>query len=113
MSEPNEHFDTLAEIVCRHYGQPVGLVLSKRRHHSVTHPRNIIGAIWSNGNTLADTAYRCGWRAPQSTLHAQRRILALLESPAHAYRIDKIMEEVAEKLPWLAITDKEPEPTRP
>jgi chromosomal replication initiation ATPase DnaA len=101
--DSDTHFQNLADIVCRTYGEPKDRVLSRAHGWRFTTPRNIIAAIWSQGNSLSDTAFRCGWRTHAHTLHAQRRVLALLENPAHAWRINAIMDEVRTTLPWLAI----------
>jgi hypothetical protein len=97
----NEQFDTLTEIVCRHYNADPTFVLSRNHKHTSTTPRNIIATLWSRGTTLQETANLLGWKSAQQVCHAKHRVAALSELPSHAYRLRLILEEVTEKIPYL------------
>ena len=98
----NEQFNTLVEIVCRHYNADPNFVLSRNVHkHTSTTPRNIIATLWSRGTTLQETANLLGWKSAQQVCHAKHRVAAWRELPSHAYRLRLILEEVTEKIQFL------------
>ena len=100
----NEAFETLLDIVCQWY--PVtreDITNRARRTHDVTTARNIAAACWSNANSLIDTAKRFGWKSSASTIRARERANALADMPSHAYRIEKIVNELQQELPWLCL----------
>ena len=97
----NETFNTLVEIVCRHYNAEKAFVLSGNRKHTSTTPRAIIATLWSRGTTLQETANLLGWKSAQQVCHARHRVKVLSELPSHAYRLRAILEEVTEKIPYL------------
>lgn len=97
----NEQFETLVEIVCRHYNADPLFVLSRHHKQTSTTPRNIIATLWSRGTTLQATATLLGWKSAQQVCHARHGVAALSELPSHAYRLRLILEEVSQKLPFL------------
>lgn len=97
-------FETLLDIVCGWY--PVDrddITNRQRRTHDVTTARNIAAACWANANSLSDTARRFGWKTAASTIRAKERANALADMPSHAYRIEQIVHELQDKLPWLCL----------
>jgi chromosomal replication initiation ATPase DnaA len=97
-----EQFAALVGIVAQEYGVEERLVLSKVRTQAFTVPRNIVAAIWSNANTLQDTATRIGWGSPQHVIYARKRVERLYATrPAHEWRMDSIVNQVQEVMPWL------------
>jgi chromosomal replication initiation ATPase DnaA len=97
----NETFNTLVDIVCKHYNADPAFVLSGNRKHTSTTPRAIIATLWSRGTTLQETANLLGWKSAQQVCHARHRVKVLSELPSHAYRLRLILEEVTEKIPYL------------
>lgn len=100
----NEAFNKLLEIVCDWYPvEPADLTNKARRTHDVTTARNIAAACWANANSLADTAKRFGWKTTSSTIRARERANALSDMPSHAYRIERIVSQLEDELPWLCL----------
>lgn len=101
---PEKSFETLLDIVCRWYPvEKEDITNRARRTHDVTTARNIAAACWSNANSLIDTAKRFGWKSSASTIRARERANALADMPSHAYRIEKIVHELQDQLPWLCL----------
>ena len=97
-------FDDLLEIVTNYYPVSKEDILNRqRRTHDVTTARNIAAACWANANSLTDTSKRFGWKNAANTSRARKRAETLAEMPTHAYRIEQIVNDLQEQIPWLCL----------
>ena len=100
----NKDFQRLLEIVAEYYPvSPEDIANRQRRTHDVTTARNIAAACWANSNSLTDTARRFGWKTAASTMRARERAEVLAEMPTHAYRIEQIVNQLQDEIPWLCL----------
>jgi len=100
----NTDFDKLLDIVCEWYPvEKADITNRQRRTHDVTTARNIAAACWANANSLTDTARRFGWKQAANTVRARERAEVLAEMPTHAYRIEQIVNQLKDEIPWLCL----------
>ena len=100
----NNDFNRLLDIVSSWYPvEKADITNHLRRTHDVTTARNIAAACWANANSLTDTARRFGWKTAASTMRARERAEVLAEMPTHAYRIEQIVNQLQDEIPWLCL----------
>lgn len=104
-------FQKLLSIVADVYRLKPAELVTRRRTHNITQPRHVVAAIWSEANSLQDTADRLLMWSPATISDARSRVAKLL---AHdglpAARIKEVMRRVATEAPHIVGLYPETEP---
>jgi hypothetical protein len=96
-----DDFGLLVDIACEAFRVERHLVLGKCKTHDACAVRNVIGAIWAETHTMADTRKRLNWSSPSQAYHARLRCEKYFAHPVKSIFLKNTLEAVKEKCPHL------------